>query len=127
MPPLGRAGALAARLPRRRIMRAPRTELGPFLAEARQVSNRVIKMVRGPKKHMKRLNAPSHWMLDKLGGIFVSFRGSSVSFTMCRLSKSFWSERDGPTRLRRGGRLAAVPAVWGGSIGPVRDSSAAKH
>lgn len=29
-------------------------------------------MVRGPKKHMKRLNAPSHWMLNKLGGIFVS-------------------------------------------------------
>lgn len=30
-----------------------------------------IKMVRGPKKHLKRLNAPKHWMLDKLGGIFV--------------------------------------------------------
>jgi small subunit ribosomal protein S4e len=29
-------------------------------------------MVRGPKKHLKRLAAPSHWMLDKLGGIFVS-------------------------------------------------------
>ena len=29
-------------------------------------------MVRGPKKHMKRLNAPSHWMLNKLGGVFVS-------------------------------------------------------
>ena len=28
-------------------------------------------MVRGPKKHMKRLNAPKHWMLDKLGGVFV--------------------------------------------------------
>eukprot|EP00898_Chlorokybus_atmophyticus_P006669 jgi/Chlat1/7002/Chrsp56S00525 len=28
-------------------------------------------MVRGPKKHMKRLNAPRHWMLDKLGGIFA--------------------------------------------------------
>ena len=28
-------------------------------------------MTRGPKKHLKRLNAPSHWMLDKLGGIFV--------------------------------------------------------
>ncbi|KAK9812300.1 hypothetical protein WJX73_000263 [Symbiochloris irregularis] len=28
-------------------------------------------MVRGPKKHMKRLNAPSHWMLNKLGGIFA--------------------------------------------------------
>jgi small subunit ribosomal protein S4e len=28
-------------------------------------------MVRGPKKHLKRLNAPKHWMLDKLGGIFA--------------------------------------------------------
>lgn len=27
---------------------------------------------RGLKKHMKRLNAPKHWMLDKLGGAFVS-------------------------------------------------------
>jgi len=31
-------------------------------------------MPRGPKKHLKRLNAPSHWMLDKLGGIFVRSR-----------------------------------------------------
>ena len=36
-------------------------------------------MVRGPKKHLKRLNAPSHWMLDKLGGIFVSHLTSRVS------------------------------------------------
>jgi len=28
-------------------------------------------MVRGPKKHLKRLNAPYHWMLDKLSGIFA--------------------------------------------------------
>ena len=28
-------------------------------------------MVRGVKKHFKRLNAPSHWMLDKLGGVFA--------------------------------------------------------
>jgi small subunit ribosomal protein S4e len=28
-------------------------------------------MPRGPKKHLKRLNAPSHWMLDKLGGRFA--------------------------------------------------------
>jgi len=28
-------------------------------------------MARGPKKHLKRLNAPSHWMLDKLGGVFA--------------------------------------------------------
>jgi len=29
------------------------------------------KMARGPKKHLKRLNAPRHWMLDKLGGIWA--------------------------------------------------------
>jgi len=28
-------------------------------------------MPRGPKKHLKRLNAPRHWMLDKLGGVFA--------------------------------------------------------
>ncbi|CAH1799511.1 unnamed protein product [Owenia fusiformis] len=28
-------------------------------------------MPRGPRKHLKRLNAPKHWMLDKLGGVFA--------------------------------------------------------
>ncbi|KAL1467368.1 hypothetical protein MRX96_026688 [Rhipicephalus microplus] len=28
-------------------------------------------MARGPKKHLKRLNAPKSWMLDKLGGVFA--------------------------------------------------------
>jgi len=28
-------------------------------------------MPRGPKKHLKRLKAPSSWMLDKLGGVFT--------------------------------------------------------
>eukprot|EP01130_Rhizamoeba_saxonica_P004958 TRINITY_DN1_c0_g1_i1.p1 TRINITY_DN1_c0_g1~~TRINITY_DN1_c0_g1_i1.p1 ORF type:complete len:287 (-),score=58.86 TRINITY_DN1_c0_g1_i1:46-834(-) len=28
-------------------------------------------MPRGPKKHLKRNNAPNHWMLDKMGGIFA--------------------------------------------------------
>lgn len=28
-------------------------------------------MVRGPKKHLKRLNAPKHWMLDKLSGTYA--------------------------------------------------------
>ncbi|CAG0917290.1 unnamed protein product [Notodromas monacha] len=28
-------------------------------------------MARGPKKHLKRLNAPKQWMLDKLGGVFA--------------------------------------------------------
>merc|ERR1712241_98403 len=31
----------------------------------------VSKMARGPKKHLKRLHAPKHWMLDKLGGVFA--------------------------------------------------------
>jgi small subunit ribosomal protein S4e len=29
-------------------------------------------MARGPKKHLKRLNAPKHWMLDKLGGTWAT-------------------------------------------------------
>jgi len=28
-------------------------------------------MPRGPKKHLKRLAAPKHWMLDKLSGVFA--------------------------------------------------------
>lgn len=28
-------------------------------------------MARGLKKHLKRLAAPKHWMLDKLGGTFA--------------------------------------------------------
>jgi len=28
-------------------------------------------MARGPKKHLKRINAPRHWMLDKLSGVFA--------------------------------------------------------
>jgi len=28
-------------------------------------------MPRGPKKHLKRLNAPKHWMLDKMSGVFA--------------------------------------------------------
>eukprot|EP01007_Sphenomonas_quadrangularis_P003943 NODE_891_length_1109_cov_979.941509_g728_i0.p1 GENE.NODE_891_length_1109_cov_979.941509_g728_i0~~NODE_891_length_1109_cov_979.941509_g728_i0.p1 ORF type:complete len:270 (+),score=83.99 NODE_891_length_1109_cov_979.941509_g728_i0:73-882(+) len=28
-------------------------------------------MARGPPHHLKRLNAPHHWMLDKLGGVYA--------------------------------------------------------
>lgn len=28
-------------------------------------------MARGPRKHMKRVNTPSHWMLDKLSGVWA--------------------------------------------------------
>jgi len=29
-------------------------------------------MARGPKKHLKRINAPRSWMLDKIGGVFAT-------------------------------------------------------
>lgn len=38
---------------------------------------------RGPKKHLKRVAAPKHWMLDKLTGVFVS----TVIF---QLIKTMW-------------------------------------
>eukprot|EP01138_Halocafeteria_seosinensis_P008307 gb/GECG01008488.1/.p1 GENE.gb/GECG01008488.1/~~gb/GECG01008488.1/.p1 ORF type:complete len:273 (+),score=24.42 gb/GECG01008488.1/:1-819(+) len=31
----------------------------------------VVMQPRGVKKHLKRLNAPKHWMLDKMGGVFA--------------------------------------------------------
>ena len=31
----------------------------------------LLLQARGPKKHLKRLNAPKSWMLDKLGGVFA--------------------------------------------------------
>ncbi len=52
-------------------------------------------MPRGPKKHLKRLNAPSHWMLDKLGGVFVSSRHQLMFATLTvakhKLSRNAWA------------------------------------
>lgn len=31
----------------------------------------IANMGRGPKKHQKRLSAPSHWLLDKLSGAYA--------------------------------------------------------
>jgi hypothetical protein len=43
-----------------------------FLSQDSQTTNltTTAKMGRGPKKHQKRLSAPSHWLLDKLSGMF---------------------------------------------------------
>ncbi|KNB43482.1 hypothetical protein JH06_3011, partial [Blastocystis sp. subtype 4] len=30
-----------------------------------------LTITRGPKKHLKRLNAPKHWMLNKMGGVWA--------------------------------------------------------
>ncbi|KAM1162528.1 hypothetical protein ACFX13_001581 [Malus domestica] len=41
----------------------------------------VRRLARGLKKHLKRLNAPRHWMLDKLGGAFFKLcKVRSVQF-----------------------------------------------
>lgn len=67
-------------------------------------------MVRGPKKHLKRLNAPKHWMLDKLGGIFVSPADGGWTVMVCPQSMTgCWPAvgapglglRRGPTRVVR--------------------------
>lgn len=51
-------------------------------------------MPRGPKKHLKRLNAPKHWMLDKLGGVFVR----SYLFCDTAVSQAAWVGADRKTR-----------------------------
>ncbi|KAF7156424.1 hypothetical protein CNMCM5623_010094 [Aspergillus felis] len=33
--------------------------------------DKAVKMPRGPKKHQKRLSAPSHWLLDKMSGTYA--------------------------------------------------------
>lgn len=54
--------------PRRAAGRSrARASRAPSLRDARVLGN----MARGLKKHLKRLNAPKHWMLDKLGGVFA--------------------------------------------------------
>lgn len=63
-------------------------------------------MVRGPKKHLKRLNAPYHWMLDKLSGIFVSL------FYGC-WSRACW-------RLRRNSGARSLRAAVAGHASPFR-------
>jgi hypothetical protein len=37
------------------------------------VANLAALQARGPRKHLKRLAAPSSWMLDKLSGTYVRF------------------------------------------------------
>lgn len=35
------------------------------------VASKLYRGVRGPKKHLKRINAPSHWNLGKMGGVWA--------------------------------------------------------
>ena len=47
-------------------------------------------MVRGPKKHLKRLNAPRHWMLDKLGGVFAPKPAPGALLPACSAVSVGW-------------------------------------
>ena len=65
--------------------------MGPLAGASHPLSvhprftNRSIRLqVRGPKKHLKRLNAPKHWMLDKMGGTFV--RGAYFGMLDARIT-----------------------------------------
>ena len=55
-------------------------------------------MARGLKKHLKRLNAPKHWMLDKLGGVFAP----KPSTGACREATTI-DDDDGRPRGRKEG------------------------
>ena len=53
-----------------------RAKTGVDFKVLRKVALTVVTMGRGPKKHLQRMFAPSHWMLDKLGdGRLVVFCG----------------------------------------------------
>jgi hypothetical protein len=66
-----------------------------------------VLQARGPRKHLKRLAAPSSWMLDKLSGTYVRFPPHRVFFpgTTC-----FQAPRPspGPHRLRESLPLSIV-------------------
>ncbi len=55
-------------------------------------------MARGLKKHLKRLNAPKHWMLDKLGGVFAPKPSPGA---MRRAQRVFTSSSDDDDRGER--------------------------
>ena len=60
-------------------------------------------MVRGPKKHLKRLNAPKSWMLDKLTGVFAPKPAPGTSFLLFLdffLLRVKWNERERERRKR---------------------------
>lgn len=71
----GIAAATTSPDPRRHFLRRLALSL-PFAADVdacvpAAVSSATVTMARGPKKHLKRLNAPKHWMLSKMGGIWA--------------------------------------------------------
>lgn len=59
--------------------------LPPFLSSFSSfiLFSAVTTMARGPKKHLKRLVAPKHWMLDKLTGRFVSSINIARTLDLC--------------------------------------------
>src|SRR5216683_6077498 len=50
-------------------------------------ANHAALQVRGPRKHLKRLAAPSSWMLDKLSGTYVRSLPPRVSFLVQCVSR----------------------------------------
>ncbi|KAM1269319.1 hypothetical protein PS1_001482 [Malus domestica] len=61
---------------------------------------RVRQLARGLKKHLKRLNAPKHWMLDKLGGAF---------FKLCKVRSVQFGQKGIPYINTYDGRTIRYP------------------
>ena len=70
-------------------------------------------MARGPKKHLKRLNAPKNWMLDKLTGRFVRSCLCVVGVPRCaaRGPSGSWGRHAGAMRALFYFIGVAVPLV----------------
>ncbi|WOL16456.1 hypothetical protein Cni_G25243 [Canna indica] len=69
---------------------------------------------RGLKKHLKRLNAPKHWMLDKLGGAFGRFRLHSLKdeeakFKLCKVRSVQFGQKGIPYLNTYDGRTIRNP------------------
>ena len=64
--PAGEASALAWP-----AMGAVLCPLFPHVRPPALPTDHTSAMTRGPKKHLKRLNAPHHWMLAKMGGVYA--------------------------------------------------------
>ncbi|CAL5426912.1 unnamed protein product [Camellia sinensis] len=69
-------------------------------------------MARGLKKHLKRLNAPKHWMLDKLGGAFLPVTlalASLLSLSYARLGLCSMGKKGSPNINTNDGRTICYP------------------
>lgn len=78
-----------------------------------------LSQARGPKKHLKRVAAPKHWMLDKLTGVFVSVSRHFLAPNAARCGRGGCRCRAGRGSPRGlGGTISALALVLMPSSSP---------